>query len=255
VNRLALIVTCTLVLGGCASPGTKWWPFHKKEKPAPEQVHEVYLVNPDGTPANFPQYWQRNTLIIDLSGVSGAGAVTARLPEQTTWPVRVGVRVQPGSVEQVEVQGEERNVMAVSREAGLPIDLEFPPSVYRPTTAAIYINWGFMPQFAEAVIEPEPTYQSPMELPAKPADAVPPMVPAPPTSEPAPGSDADHPPDVPPPPAPPPGSKPARILAPARGTQPLPEPAAEPDGGSATDIVPPMGSKDPVIQPPPPSGN
>jgi len=233
VNRLALFVACTLVLGGCTSTPHKWWPFHKKAKPAPEVVHEVDLVNADGTPANYPQYWKRNTLSSDLSGVSGTGAVTARLPADTTWPVRVAVRVQPGSIQQVEVQGEERNVMAVSTEAGLPIELEFAPSVYRKTTAAIYINWGFMPQFAEAVVEPEPEhgFHSPMEVPPKPEGAKPAA---------APGSDADRPPDVPPPPAPPPApppgaKKPAKIVTPPSGTNrgtPLPEPAAEPDGSA-----------------------
>jgi hypothetical protein len=248
VNRLVLIAACTLVLGGCASPGTKWWPFHKKPKPAPEAVHELDLVNADGTPATYPQYWKRNTLVIDLSGVNGSGAVAARLPAETTWPVRVAVRVRPGSVEQVEIQGEERNIMTVSREGTLPIDLEFAPSVYRKTTAAIYINWGVMPQFASAPVEVEPTYRSPMEVPPRPdgtvpgaAPAAPPATAPAPTTEPAPGSDADHPPDVPPPPAPPPGSrKPAKILTPPTGTKnaPLPEPAPEPDGNSASDVIP-----------------
>jgi len=265
VKRLALIAACALLIGGCASPGTKWWPFHKKPKPPPEIVHELDLVNADGTPANFPQFWKRNTLVIDLSGVSGTGGLAARLPADTTWPVRVAVRVQPGGVEQIEVQGEERNVMAVSREGTLPIDLEFAPSVYRKTTAAIYINWGFMPQFAEAVVEPEQTFHSPMEVPPKPGETAPAPAPEPEPAPapaavptPAPGSDADHPPDVPPPPAPPPGSrKPAKIMAPPTGTQraPLPEPAAEPDGASATDIIPPPGSNTPVIQPSPPPGS
>ena len=74
------------------------WPFYKKPKPAPEAVNELNLVNADGSPASFPQYWKRNTLVIDLSGVGGAGNVAARLPEETTWPVRVAVRVRPGSV-------------------------------------------------------------------------------------------------------------------------------------------------------------
>lgn len=165
MNRLVLIVCSSLLLLGCSTP--KIWPFYKKPKPAPEVVHEVDLVNADGTPASIPQYWKRNTLLIDLSGVSGTGTVAARLPAETTWPVRVAVRVQPGSVEQVEVVGEERDVMAVSREGLTPIDLEFPPSVFRPTTGAIYITWGYMPQFAEVVVEPEPAekFVSPTEVP------------------------------------------------------------------------------------------
>jgi hypothetical protein len=143
------------------------WPFHKKAKAAPEAVNELNLVNPDGSPASFPQYWRRNTLVIDLSGIGGSGNVAARLPEATTWPVRVAVRVRPGSVGQIEIQGEERNVLAVATEGSQPIDLEFAPSVYTPSTAAIYISWGPMPAFVDAApAEPAaPEFVSPTTLP------------------------------------------------------------------------------------------
>ena len=72
-------------------------------------------------------------MVIDLSGISGAGNVAARLPADTTWPVRVAVRVRPGSVQQIEIQGEERNVLPVSAEGTKLIDLELAPSVYTPT--------------------------------------------------------------------------------------------------------------------------
>jgi hypothetical protein len=133
--RLALIATVGLVLAGCSTP--KIWPFYKKPVPPPEVVHEVDLANADGSAATYPQYWKRNTLVIDLSGVSGTGTVAARLPADTTWPVRVAVRVMPGSVEQLEVVGEERNVLAVSRDGTTPIDIEFPPSVFRANTGAL----------------------------------------------------------------------------------------------------------------------
>jgi hypothetical protein len=164
--RLASVAILSLVLTACAMP--KIWPFYKKPAPAPEIVHELDLVNADGSIASYPQYWKRNTLVIDLSGVSGSGSVAARLPADTTWPVRVAVRVRPGSVQQIEVQAEERNVMAVAAEGLAPIELELAPSVYRPTTAAVYISWGPMPQFAEAVIEPQAGFVSPTEVP-KPA--------------------------------------------------------------------------------------
>jgi len=180
--RLAFVIVCCLALGACSSMHAPHiWPFYKKPKPAPEAVHELDMVNADGTPAAFPQYWKRNTLVIDLSGVSGTGSVAAKLPEQTTWPVRVAVRVRPGSIEQVEIQGEERDVLAVAREGVNPVDLELAPSVFRKNTAAIYINWGYMPQFAEVVVEPETGYHSPMEAPK--TSTVPPA-PAP-ASEPA----------------------------------------------------------------------
>jgi hypothetical protein len=166
--RLAYIAAVSLLVPACSSlHAPKIWPFYKKPKPAPEVVHEVDLVNADGTPASFPQYWKRNALVIDLSGASGAGSVTAKLPAETTWPVRVAVRVRPGSVQQIEVQGEERSVLPVAAEGTLPIDLELLPSVFRPTTQALYINWGSMPQFAEVVVQPEDKFVSPTQVPGK----------------------------------------------------------------------------------------
>lgn len=166
--RLVFIAAVTVVISACSSMhAPKIWPFYKKPKPVPEVVHEVDLLNADGTPASFPQYWKRNTLVIDLSGVSGSGSVTARLPAETTWPVRVAVRVRPGGVQQLDIQGEERSVLPVAPEGNLPIDLELTPSVFRPTTQAIYINWGYMPQFAEVVLPAEPAFVSPTQEPQK----------------------------------------------------------------------------------------
>jgi hypothetical protein len=142
------------------------WPFHRKPKPVPEAVQELNLVNADGSPASFPQYWKRNTLVIDLSGIGGTGGFAARLPEETLWPVRVAVRVRPGSVAQIEIQGEERNVLAVTAEGSQPVDLELAPSVYTRKTAAIYISWGPMTPLVEAAPEPEtPVFVSPTEVP------------------------------------------------------------------------------------------
>jgi hypothetical protein len=165
-----MAVACCLVLTACSSYKVQmdWPPIYKTPAPVPEAVNELNLVNPDGTPANFPQYWKRNTLVIDLSAIGAAGNFAARLPEGTTWPVRVGVRVRPGSVGQIEILGEERNVLPVAAEGTAPIDLEFAPSVYTPKTAAIYISWGPM---AAAVEEPSvpaseaPAFVSPTEVP------------------------------------------------------------------------------------------
>jgi hypothetical protein len=157
------MAACCLALSACAMP--KIWPFYKKPKPVPEAVHELDLVNTDGSPASFAQYWKRNTLVIDLSAVSGMGGIAARLPDATPWPVRIAVRVRPGSVQQLEIQGEERNVLPVTTEGVEPIDLTLAPSVYRPTTAAIYISWGSMPTFAAAPPTPEPGFVSPTEVP------------------------------------------------------------------------------------------
>jgi hypothetical protein len=162
--RLALLAAACLAMSACSTM-SKVWPFHQKAKPVPAAVHEVELVNADGSPATYPQYWVRNTLVVDLSGVSGTGTVTARLPDETTWPVRIAVRVRPGSVGQLEVLGEERNVLPVSRDGVKPVDITLAPSVYTPRTAAIYLSWGPMPVFAEAPPPVDPGFVSPQQLP------------------------------------------------------------------------------------------
>ena len=170
--RLAILAVCCLALGACGTM-SKLWPFGKKTKAGPEAVQALELVNADGTPASYPQYWSRNALVIDLSGVGGSGSVAAKLPAETFWPVRVAVRVRPGSVQQIEIQGEERNVLAVSPDGTKLIDLELAPTVYTPQTAAIYISWGPMPVFADATVAPEetPVFVSPTEAPGATEDA------------------------------------------------------------------------------------
>jgi len=172
---LSLAVACCLALTACSSfRMPDLWPFNNKPKPVAEAVNELNLVNADGTPASFPQYWKRNTLVIDLSGVSASGNVAARLPDETTWPVRVAVRVRPGSVGQIEILGEERNVLPVTTEGTLPIELEFAPSVYTAKTAAIYISWGPIPVIVEsAPVEEAPAFVSPTEVPKTSSEAAP----------------------------------------------------------------------------------
>jgi hypothetical protein len=162
--RLALLAVACVALPACSTM-SKLWPFHQKAKPGPEAVHELDLVNADGSAATYPQYWVRNTLVVDLSGVGGSGSLAARLPAESTWPVRVAVRVRPGSVEQLEVLGEERDVLPVNKDGYKPFDLTLAPSVYTPKTAAIYISWGPMPVFAEAAPPPDPGFVSPQQLP------------------------------------------------------------------------------------------
>jgi hypothetical protein len=182
-SRLALVAACCLALAACGTLSMpKIWPFYKKPKPGPEAVNELTLVNADGSAATFPQYWKRNTLVIDLTGAGGQGSLAARLPGESAWPVRVALRVQPGSVGQLEVQGEERNILPVTAEGAKPVDIELASSVYTPNTAAIYISWGPVPVIVESASpEPEaPVFVSPTEVPkpaagtgGEPSDATP----------------------------------------------------------------------------------
>lgn len=197
-----LIVACCLALASCGS--VNFWPFGKKKQRPLERVDELQLVYADGKPADFPQYWTRNTLVIDLSGASGTGGIAARLPPDTTWPVRMAVRVYPGGVQQIEILGEERNVLPVIATGSKTVDIDVAPSVYTPRTAAIYVSWGPMPVFAEAAAPtPEPGFVSPTVVPTTPAPA-----PAPSSTEEAPSPSASEiiPPGSTPAPQPSPGS-------------------------------------------------
>jgi hypothetical protein len=188
-SRPLLLGAVCLGLAACQSLSMpKVWPFYKKPKPGPEAVSELELVMSDGTAASYPQYWKRNTLVVDLSGVSGQGAVAARLPEETTWPVRMAVRVRPGSVGQIEVRGEERNVLPVIAAGKDVVDIELASSVYTPATAAIYISWGpQLPAVESAPPSEEPVFVSPTEAPAA-RDIVPPGEISPAQPSPPPGT-------------------------------------------------------------------
>jgi hypothetical protein len=129
---LALVLTA-----GCSH---LHWPWHHAPPAAPVPVHEVDLA---GTGAEgFPQYWKRNTLLIDLSAASGSGTLTVKPVAGTTWPVRVAFRVRPGAITSLEVRGEQRVSLPISPAAGAPIDLELTPGVYTAKTAQLTVSWG-----------------------------------------------------------------------------------------------------------------
>ena len=174
-SGLSLIVACSLVLPACSSVKMPHvWPFYKKPKPAPEAVIELNLVNADGSTASFPQYWKRNTLVIDLSGVGGSRYLRSPPSRRNHLAGTAGRRVRPGSVGQIEIQGEERSVLPVTNEGTANIDLEVVPSVYTPKTAAIYISWGPIPAFAEtAPVEAAPAFVSPTEVPKPASESAP----------------------------------------------------------------------------------
>jgi len=97
----------------------------------------------DATPApGFPQYWKRNTLVLDLEPISGFGGLVVRPRNGTTWPVRLALRVMPGSVGQLEVRAAQRVILPIIPTGAKPIDLELAPGVYTGTTEQITVTWG-----------------------------------------------------------------------------------------------------------------
>ncbi|MBS0578461.1 MAG: hypothetical protein JSR36_04265 [Proteobacteria bacterium] len=130
----ALALFAVLSLGA----GCSHMPWHRSAPPPPPPVHEVELSGGH----EFPQYWERNTLLLDMSGVSDSGSVTIKPVAGTSWPVRIAVRVRPGSFPQLEVRGDQRLFLPVASSAEKPFDLEFDPGVYTAKTPQIVISWG-----------------------------------------------------------------------------------------------------------------
>jgi len=142
-NRVgfAAAVLAAALTAGC-SHFSMHWPWTHKAPPPPVPVNELTLTTPSGAPAAYPQYWKRNTLLIDLHEASQEGGITVQPHAGGQWPVRVALRVTPGSIGVLEVRGEERVVLPVAQAAGAPIDIELAPGVYIATTVQLKVHWS-----------------------------------------------------------------------------------------------------------------
>jgi hypothetical protein len=119
------------------------WPFAHKPPPPPEVADELVVTPEPGTTAiAFPQYWVRNAVVLDLETAAGTGAVLVRPKEGATWPVRLALRVKPGTVGQLEVRADQRVILPIATEGTKPVDLELAPSVYSARTEQMTVSWG-----------------------------------------------------------------------------------------------------------------
>jgi hypothetical protein len=139
VLSMALRALAIGVLAASAA-GCSHWPWHHQPPPPPKPV-QVLDVSGAGASAVLAQYWKRNTLVLDMSAASGSGSVTLR-PPADGWPVRLALRVTPGSLGELDVRGAQRVVLPIVPAAGKPVDLELPPAVYPPKTAELTVAWG-----------------------------------------------------------------------------------------------------------------
>jgi hypothetical protein len=139
VLSMALRALAIGVLAASAA-GCSHWPWHHQPPPPPKPV-QVLDVSWAGASAVLAQYWKRNTLVLDMSAASGSGSVTLR-PPADGWPVRLALRVTPGSLGELDVRGAQRVVLPIVPAAGKPVDLELPPAVYPPKTAELTVAWG-----------------------------------------------------------------------------------------------------------------
>src|SRR5580698_10648479 len=98
LNRHLAAGFCTLaLLCGCSHLSGMHWPWSHKPPPAPTLVVELSVTTESGAPTSIPQYWKRNTLVVDLRGANDGGGLILKPRPGTQWPVRIAFRVTPGS--------------------------------------------------------------------------------------------------------------------------------------------------------------
>ena len=135
VARVALLALA-LAAGGCSH---LHWFGHKGAAAPPAAVQELDIAG--AAPDTYPQHWQRNTLLVDLSSARGSGSVILQPVDGNGWPVRLAFRITPGAIGVLEVRGAQRVFLPIAA-AGKPVDLELPPGVYTPATAQLTVSWG-----------------------------------------------------------------------------------------------------------------
>jgi len=135
--RVAFVALGLLGLVACGS-----MPWSKNAAAAPEAVNELVITGADGAPSpSLPQYWKRNTLVVDLQGATGSGTAILKPREDEKWPVRIAFRVMPGTLGLLEVQADQRLLIPITREGAKAVDLELVPGVYTASTAQISVKW------------------------------------------------------------------------------------------------------------------
>lgn len=141
IGRSAAVV---IVLSVCMSACALHWPWKRGSVTAPQPVHEV-IIAADGSrrieAVPISQYWDRYTLLLDLTAVAGdGGARLMPIAGRGGWPVRLEFRVRPGSFARLEVQASQRVVFSLPTQGALMV-LKLAPGVYQSDTAAITLHW------------------------------------------------------------------------------------------------------------------
>ncbi len=131
-----------LLLSGCTTVKS-YWPFGKAAAAAPQPVSELELRLPaSGVAPVVLQFWERNTLVIDLQNVASTGQVVLVRRAGNGWPARMAVRMAPQRFETLEVRGALRLVLPVAAAATGAVTAELPPGTYEQGTAELTLRWG-----------------------------------------------------------------------------------------------------------------
>ena len=138
VARGAAIAALAFALTACGH-----MPWRSRPAPVAQPVQELQELAADGTPTRaFPQYWKRNTLVIDLQSAATSGKFVLKPREGRAWPVRIAFRARPGTLGVIEVQAEQRMLIPVTAEGAQPVDIELIPGIYTPQSPQMTVQWG-----------------------------------------------------------------------------------------------------------------
>ncbi len=137
-RTIGLIMAASLVLTGCAMH----WPWKRRPPVQPQPVQQVSIVSDAaGATVTIAQYWDRNTLLLDLTAVTGEGGANITPIKALGWPIRLEFRVRPGSIGQLEVVGAQRVQYAVPAQ-GEPLLLKLAPNADHANTPQITLRWS-----------------------------------------------------------------------------------------------------------------
>ena len=139
----SVIVVVLLSLAGCGHLETLKWPFAKKPQAPSSQADDLVVTLGDSPNVRgFPQFWLRNTLVLDLRELTGSGSAVIQPRTGATWPMRMAIRVRPGQVGTIEVTGDQRMVFPVTNEGMRAVDLELAPAMYSDRTNQLVVRWS-----------------------------------------------------------------------------------------------------------------
>lgn len=88
------------------------------------------------------QYWERNTLVVDLTSVAGTGRVTLRPDADRGWPMRIAFRMSSRRFEELEVRGAQRVLLPVAAGSSELMTADLPPGLYPAGTPELLVSWG-----------------------------------------------------------------------------------------------------------------
>ena len=156
-KTLMAMVLAAGLAAGCSSLPRVHWPWAKPVPAAPAPVDELSFAA--GATAAIPQFWQGNTLVLDMTAVPASGTAVVTPTYARGWPMRISVRTYPGRFCALEVRGAQRVLLPLTTEGAGTVDMPIPPESHASGTREVTFNWGA--PVAPAVVYP----QAPAPLP------------------------------------------------------------------------------------------